>query len=59
MKKTIIIIIFWIVTGIIPTSGQQKILIDADTANEVDDIVAITRALMSDKVEIVGLTAAQ
>lgn len=58
MKKTGLVIIFMII-GIISTTAQQKILIDADTANEVDDIVAITRALMSDKVEIVGLTAAQ
>ena len=58
MKKTGLVIIFMII-GIISTTAQQKILIDADTANEVDDIVAIARALKSDKVEIVGLTAAQ
>jgi purine nucleosidase len=36
-------------------SGQRKVIIDADTTNEVDDIVAIARALMSDKIEVVGL----
>jgi purine nucleosidase len=40
-------------------SGQRKVIIDADTTNEVDDIVAIARALISDKIEVVGLTAAQ
>jgi purine nucleosidase len=44
---------------ILNVSGQKKVIIDADTANEVDDIVSIARALMSDKIEVIGLTVAQ
>ena len=36
-----------------------RILIDADTANEVDDPYAIVRALVAPELEVVGLAAAQ
>jgi inosine-uridine nucleoside N-ribohydrolase len=35
------------------------LFIDADTANEIDDLYAITRALLADDVNIVGLSSAQ
>lgn len=35
------------------------ILIDADTANEVDDLFAIIRAVVEPKLDLVGLTSAQ
>lgn len=38
---------------------KKKVIIDADTGNEIDDIPAIALAVMSDKVEIVGIVAAQ
>jgi purine nucleosidase len=38
---------------------QRRILIDADTANEVDDPYAIVRALIAPELEVVGLAAAQ
>lgn len=37
---------------------MQKIIIDADTANEIDDLFAIVRALFSDKLKVLGLTSA-
>lgn len=45
------------------TQKQQKdlipILIDADTANEVDDLFAIIRAVVEPRLDLVGLTSAQ
>lgn len=35
-----------------------KILIDADSGNEIDDLFAITRALIAPELEVVGLTSA-
>lgn len=47
----------------IPVTGQtptpQRILIDADTANEIDDLYAIVRALAEPNLNIVGLSSAQ
>lgn len=37
----------------------HNVIIDADTDNEVDDLFAIAAALKSDKLEVIGLTAAQ
>ncbi len=35
----------------------MRVIIDADTGNEIDDFYAITRALFAPQLEIVGLTA--
>ena len=43
MKK--LLILFFLFLPIITTAKQQKVWIDADTANEVDDIYAILRLL--------------
>jgi purine nucleosidase len=59
MEKRIVISLFlcWILFGL---SGQDiKVIIDADTGNEIDDILAITRALKADKLNVLGLTAEQ
>ena len=39
--------------------GRLPIIIDADTANEVDDLYAIVRAIVEPKFNILGLTSAQ
>ncbi|WP_281543101.1 nucleoside hydrolase [Maribacter aestuarii] len=38
--------------------AQQKIIVDADTGNEVDDLYALVRILMEPSVEVVALNAA-
>ena len=38
---------------------QIKVIIDADTGNEIDDIIAITRALKADNLDVLGLAAEQ
>ncbi|MCB1064064.1 MAG: nucleoside hydrolase [Verrucomicrobiae bacterium] len=38
---------------------RQKLILDADTANEIDDMYAIVRMLKQDDFEVVGLSSAQ
>lgn len=40
-------------------AARPQIIVDADTANEIDDVYAILRILWQDKFEIVGLNSAQ
>ena len=42
-----------------PQVSPTRVLIDADTANEIDDLYAIVRALLDEDVDIVGLSSAQ
>lgn len=42
-----------------PGTKPLRLIIDADTANEVDDLYAIVRALLEPKLDIVGITSAQ
>ena len=48
---------FGVVTD--PVVHPLRLIIDADTANEVDDLYAIARALLEPRLGIVGLTSAQ
>ena len=41
------------------TSQSIRVIIDADTANEVDDLYAITWALLEPRLDVIGLTSAQ
>ena len=41
------------------TTQPIRVIIDADTANEVDDLYAIAWALLAPRLEIIGLTSAQ
>ena len=38
---------------------KPKLILDADTANEIDDMYAITRMLKQDKFEVLALTSTQ
>jgi purine nucleosidase len=40
-------------------SGQTRVWLDADTANEIDDLYALTHALVSQRLQIVALSSAQ
>jgi len=40
-------------------TAQTRVWIDADTANEIDDLYAITRLLAAPEIEIVALSSAQ
>ncbi len=39
--------------------NDASIIIDADTGNEMDDLFAITRALLEENIEVIGLSSAQ
>lgn len=41
------------------SQGKTKVLVDADTANEVDDLFALSIILMDETVEVTALNAAQ
>ena len=43
----------------VQTDTPLRIIIDADTANEVDDLYAIARALLEPRLNIIGITSAQ
>ncbi|MEM9645211.1 MAG: nucleoside hydrolase [Planctomycetota bacterium] len=49
--------------GSMPTACAQqskpRLILDADTANEIDDMYAITRMLKQDQFDVVALTSAQ
>ncbi len=42
-----------------PTDTRLKLIIDADTANEVDDLYAIVRAIAEPSINLIGITSAQ
>ena len=39
--------------------NAQRVIIDSDTGNEIDDVPAIALALLGNKLDVIGLTAAQ
>jgi inosine-uridine nucleoside N-ribohydrolase len=59
MKKTKLFLIILFLFSTILNAQVRNVIIDADTDNEVDDLYAIAAALRSDKLEVIGLTAAQ
>lgn len=59
MKKIELLLLFFLSFSMILNAQIRNIIIDADTDNELDDLLAITAAFKSDKLDIIGLTAAQ
>lgn len=59
--KTFIAILTMIFTLLLPVQAQEKltIIVDADTANEVDDLFAVTRALIEPTWNVTALNATQ
>lgn len=58
MKELYLSLVFFFL--FINVQGQQtKVIIDADTGNEIDDLPAIVLALKSGKLDVMALTAAQ
>ena len=60
-KKLFTFSLILLMTKLVSQDLKYKlpIIIDADTANEIDDLFAITRALGEDSFELLGITAAQ
>ncbi len=57
MKKRLALILLCVL--FIQAHSRTKIIIDADTANEVDDLYAIVRGLIEPSWDIIGLNATQ
>ncbi|NJK95959.1 MAG: hypothetical protein HC905_14520 [Bacteroidales bacterium] len=58
MRK--IYLLFVLLLLIASVSGQKaKVIVDADTGNEIDDMPAIVLALKSGKIDLLAITAAQ
>lgn len=56
----LIVLLGLVLTGCTPpVRSSIPLIIDADTANEIDDIFAIARAIKAPELELLGLTAAQ
>ncbi len=57
--RILVIAIFLVILFSGNAQPKKKVIIDADTANEVDDLFAITRALLEPSWEILALNATQ
>ena len=57
--RRLFLLIFLTCSSLALAAGPTRILIDADTANEVDDAFAIVRALIEPSFEVVGLNSTQ
>lgn len=57
--RIIIVLAFCFVAFTAFSQQKKQIIVDADTANEVDDLFAITRALMEPSWEVLALNATQ
>ncbi len=58
MKK-IFIFLFVVLSFLVQAQESKKVIIDADTGNEVDDLYAVVRGLIEPSWEVVGLNATQ
>ncbi|NVJ87387.1 MAG: nucleoside hydrolase [Algoriphagus sp.] len=63
MPQLILISLFILIqVNFLPSKNQDNkipVIIDADTANEVDDLFALVGAMTSDRLDIKGITSAQ
>ncbi|AKA36439.1 MAG: nucleoside hydrolase [Muricauda sp.] len=56
--RSLVLGIFSFLVGTFLMPAQQKIIVDADTGNEVDDLYALVRILLEPSVEVTALNAA-
>ncbi|MBD3266929.1 hypothetical protein GF373_09690 [bacterium] len=61
MKKIALLIVClsFSFSALAAETGKMRVLLDCDTANEIDDLYAILRAMVEPSFDIVGLTSAQ
>ena len=58
MKSLNFIVLLFCVLSCSSEAQKTKVIVDADTGNEIDDFFAIVMALKSKNVDVIGLTAA-
>ena len=54
-----LVIVFLCGCGMPEKQSKLKLIIDADTANEIDDLFAIAKAVAEPRFELIGITSAQ
>lgn len=59
MTKYIVLILILIGQTAFAQTGKTRVIVDTDTANEIDDLYAILRTLVEPSFDVVGLTASQ
>ena len=59
MKKSLFCCIFALIQLFALSQTTRKVIIDADTGNEVDDLYAVVRGLIEPSWEVIGLNATQ
>lgn len=59
MKKQLLTIIALLTTSLLLAQTPRKVILDADTGNEVDDLYAVVRALIEPSWELIALNATQ
>ena len=61
------LLLLWLAAALFPLTAQQRpvitdssrVLLDADTGNEVDDLYALVRGLIEPDWDVVGINATQ
>jgi inosine-uridine nucleoside N-ribohydrolase len=57
--KQVIWLACWLLWGAVSSAAEPtRVIVDADTANEIDDLYAIVRALIAPEFEVEGVTSA-
>lgn len=59
LNLILVLVCFCTVGTLHAQENCRKLILDADTANEIDDMYAITRMLKQSKFEVLGLTSTQ
>ncbi|GAB1452909.1 hypothetical protein MASR2M47_29650 [Draconibacterium sp.] len=57
--KTFFVLVFILLAFAVSSQQKTKVIIDADTANEVDDLFAITRAVLEPTWEVLAINSTQ
>ncbi len=58
MIRKIVLFCFMLITAIPGNAQKQKVWLDADTGNEMDDLYAIVRLVKDPNIELVGISSA-
>ncbi|MDF1549045.1 MAG: hypothetical protein P1P88_14570, partial [Bacteroidales bacterium] len=59
MKKMRLLVFLLVIAISTFAQEKRKVIIDADTGNEVDDLFALVRGLIDPQWEVIGLNATQ
>lgn len=57
--RSFVLIVFFLIVSSIFSQTKKRVILDADTANEVDDAFALSIMLMNPNVDIIALNATQ